>query len=173
MITHEQLKSFLHYDPEMGIFVWMAPNSRRVHVGYEAGCLRKVDGYIQIMINRRLYLAHRLAWLYVHGLWPKDQIDHINGVKDDNRIANLREATRSQNMYNQGKRTDNSSGVKGISWHKPAKKWLVQIRFNGKNKYLGLFTDKHEAAESYRRAALLYHGEFANTEGKESNRVSA
>jgi len=98
-ISAEYLKSILHYNPENGKFTWIAVTSNRVKLGMEAGTMRN-NGYLKININSQLYFTHRLAFLYMTGEWPKAHIDHINGVKDDNRWCNLREATSSQNNKN-------------------------------------------------------------------------
>ncbi len=109
------------------------------------------------MINYRLYTTHRLIWLFVHGSWPKNHLDHINGIIIDNRIENLREATRSQNMGNQPIKRINTSGYRGVSWRKKDHKW--QVKFRGV--YLGCFDDILEAAATYRAAYSAFYGEFA------------
>ncbi len=146
----------LNYDPNTGIFTW-AINRYRVRVGAGAGTLRK-DGYIRIQIDCELHLAHRLAWFFVHGVWPVNQIDHINGVRTDNRIANLRIATPAENSQNQGKNRNNTSGYTGVSWNKRAGKYQSQIQVNGKLIYLGLFDDKEEAKQAREDAKKKYHG---------------
>ena len=98
----------------------------------------------------------------MHGSFPEDMIDHINGSKGDNRIENLRQATRSQNLANQKINSVNTSGLKGVSWRKDRNKWHTQIRVSGKLKHLGYYIDKHEAHVAYCKAADKYHGEFAN-----------
>jgi len=109
------------------------------------------------------YLQHRLVWLYVHGRWPKDQIDHINGNRSDNRLCNLREATCSQNLMNARAHSHNTSGLKGACKHEPGY-WSSVIRVNGKNKYLGRFKSPEEAHAVYASAAKKYFGEFARAE---------
>lgn len=138
VITQQRLREVLDYDPETGEFRWLVATGRRVNVGDLAG----TDSYGRrfIRIDKRRYRAHRLAWLYVHGRWPANEIDHINGVADDNRIANLREATRSQNCENRRKPKRNStSGFLGVWTHKATGKLRAQIVHNGKNYHLGLF----------------------------------
>ena len=158
MLTQAQLKSQLSYNPETGIF------NRTLKTGIVKVTGSKNSlGYIQIKINGRGYSAHRLAWLYITGEWPKEHIDHINGIKGDNRICNLRESTKSQNQWNAGSQKNNKSGFKGVSWHKRDQKWISSIRFHGKQKYLGSFADPEEAYLAYCDAAKEYHGEFANT----------
>lgn len=129
--------------------------------GKRAGTLNRL-GYVQIKMDGRLYLAHRLAWFLHYGYLPAKQIDHVNGNKADNRISNLRLASGSENLRNRGKPCNNTSGYKGVSWIAHYQKWQATIKFDGKNKYLGRFATREEAAEAYSKAALQHHGEFAN-----------
>jgi HNH endonuclease/AP2 domain len=131
----------------------------RISAGNIAGA-KKAGDYIRISIDGRQHLAHRLAWLYVHGRWPAALIDHINGNPADNRIANLREASRSQNQANSGLRLGNRSGLKGIS-RKPYGTWSAQIFYQGTKHYLGTFATPEEAHAAYREAARRLFGEFA------------
>lgn len=103
-------------------------------------------GHIQVRIDGRLYYTHRIAWLLTHGNWPTHQIDHINGVTDDNRIANIREVTATENAHNRRKPRSNTSGVLGVRWRKRVSKWQAQIVVNKKYHYLGLFDTIDEAA---------------------------
>jgi hypothetical protein len=155
MITQSRLKELLNYNSDTGVFTWIKRS------GSVAGGLDKC-GYIHIRVDYNLYFAHRLAWLYVYGLFPEDQIDHINRVKDDNRFTNLRPATKSQNQMNTPRRSDNKSGHKGVCWSKTAKKWNSGIRVDGKRKHLGSFNDKSDAILAYNSAADKYYGKFAN-----------
>ncbi len=113
-LTAEYLRSILHYDQETGIFTWKVRTARRVKAGDVAGC-SDGDGYRLIKVQSRLYKAHRLAWLYIHGSWPKDQIDHINRIRTDNRIANLREVSNKQNLQNTGKYSHDTQECPGTS----------------------------------------------------------
>jgi len=160
MLTQARLKEILDYDSQTGIFVWKKYGNRTKH-GKIAGT-KHGDGYIRIGIDYKLYLAHRLAWLFVYGYMPVELTDHINGIRNDNKISNLRECSSSQNSQNRQRRNDNKSGFKGISWHKPAKKWQVFIKLNGQSKYLGTFQDLSSAIEARKNAAIKLHGEFAN-----------
>src|SRR5690348_8622850 len=110
-LTQERLRECLSYEPRMGDFTWHKSRCR-VKVGDMAGTPHP-DGYVQINIGGRLYLAHRLVWLHVYGEWPIAYLDHINGVRDDNRLINLRPATHSQNKANSRCRRDSRSGLKG------------------------------------------------------------
>ena len=150
-LTLERLHELLSFDPESGLFRWKVRTSNRVAVGAIAGSAAS-DGYLQIKIDRRKYLSHRLAWLYVHGRWPAEQLDHINGVRTENRIANLREATNAENAQNCAVRRNNKSGHPGVRWHKAAGKWQAEIKINRVQKCLGRF-ESLEAAIAARQAA--------------------
>ena len=158
LITHEHLNSVLSYDGESGLFTWKVAN-RNVSIGDAAGRKDK-DGYRIIRINRRDYRAHRLAWFYVHGRWPEHQIDHKNGDPTDNRIANLREATNSQNGFNKPAMRNNKTGMKGVAPGRNGK-FRAQIAVAGKIHHLGHFDTAEAAAKAYAAAALRLHGEFA------------
>lgn len=156
-LTVERLKELLHYDPETGVFVWL--RSRR-RLGVTAGFL--AHGYRKIKVGGVAYPAHRLAWLYMTGEWPDAQIDHINFFCSDNRWANLRAATPSQN--NAWRRSAiGPSKFRGVSWHKAAEKWRAQIKVLGDKKHLGSFKSRTEAAAAYDAAAIEYFGPFART----------
>lgn len=159
MITQEEVKKMLHYDPDSGLFTWLIASARYARTGKRAGCVIG-NGYIRIKIRGAEYKAHRLAWLYVYGLFPAMEIDHINGARADNRLANLRLATRSQNAINSGAKPSNTSGFKGCHWNKKDKKWCVQGSSNGKRYSLGRFTTVEAASEAYREFSKKYHGEF-------------
>ena len=165
----EELRNILDYDPETGIFLWKVSRQGTSGIGSVAG--RNLNGYRHIKISGIRYSAHRLAWKMTTGFDPVNEIDHINGERSDNRIANLREATRSENVRNQGKRTTNTSGHKGVSFNKPTGKWVTKIVIAGKKKHIGYFTDIHEAAASYAAAATASHGEFLNLGTKGNNNV--
>ncbi len=157
MITQEQLKNLLNYCPETGQFTWIKPTSSKVKVGSIAGSPQS-GGYIQIRINNKRYMAHRLAYLYIYSVWPKEFIDHINGIKTDNRICNLRDATNQQNQRNRGAQSNNTSGYKGVVAQ--GDKWRAQIIIDGKYKSLGLYYSKSEASYIYILASIKYFGEF-------------
>jgi hypothetical protein len=129
--------------------------SNSVKVGDVAGSLDG-EGYLLIMVQSRLYRAHRLAWLYVYGTWPEGQLDHINRNRSDNRISNLREVTNKQNHQNRSKPSNNTSGHPGVSWHKRDSKWLSSIRHNYKKTHLGYFTNIEDAIAARKAAEKLY-----------------
>jgi hypothetical protein len=158
MLTLEFLKEWLYCDEETSIFtrIKACPG---IKVGTVAGRL-KSNGYAYISVGGRSYRAHRLVWFYNFGEWPKSELDHINGIKNDNRLCNLREVTRSQNMQNCGKYLNNTSGFKGVSWNKQSNKWKAQICISGKHKHLGSFDTPEEASIAYQLAAKELHGEF-------------
>ena len=154
-LTQQQIQTALCYDSDTGVFTWKKPTSNRVRVGDVATCLNS-HGYLRIGLFGKRYLAHRLAWFYIHGVWPTHEIDHINRNRTDNRIANLRESTREENALNVGARLTNSSGIKGVSWDKVCKRWRVQLRIKGKQTYVGVFKTKEEAAIAYQKVAVTY-----------------
>lgn len=162
-MEHSHLTSILNYSPETGEFHWSTPRPK-IKVGQKAGYIKKNKGYIYIEIEGKSYSAHRLAWFYVNGTWPKHIIDHINGNKSDNRIENLREATNGQNRANS--KTTNKHGLKGVRrlpWMKETDKcWQASIKYNKKVIYLGCYHTKEEAHFAYKEAAIRLHGEFAN-----------
>ena len=154
-LTSERLRELLSYDPETGDFRCVA---KRPGLKFDRMDGRKKNqGYLLICVDRYAYSAHRLAWLYVHGKWPADQIDHINGVRDDNRIANLREATHTQNHQNRENSPKNVSGHPGVSRHKMAGKWRAQISHFGKYRHLGVFDSIEDAVEARKAAKAEYH----------------
>lgn len=156
MLTQARLKEALHYDRKAGVFTWREPRPG-LRVGDTAGCLRP-DGYVVIRIDGVLYRANRLAWLYVHGRWPAADAEHRNGVRSENRIRNLREATRSQNLQNLRRaKTNNASGLLGVCLHRRSGKWRATIKANGKQQHLGLFTNKNEAHAAYLKAKRELH----------------
>jgi len=138
MLTQSRLKEVLSYDPETGKFVRKVSRSNSVKVGSVAGTLSPL-GYTQIRVDGKRYLAHRLAWLYTHGYFPENQIDHLNGIRNDNRIKNLREVSNACNLQNTKIRSDNTSGFPGVYWHKQRRKWGAYIQIQGKPYHLGLY----------------------------------
>lgn len=159
-LTLQALRDLLHYDPETGAFTWLVRVNSRVPAGARAG---KIDphGYVRIGIGGRHYLAHRLAWLYVTGEWPPAEIDHRDRDPGNNRWANLRDATHAQNQRNTAAQCNNTSGFKGVTWHKGRRKWMAFITVDGKHRNLGRFDTAEAAHAAYVLAATEHHGEFA------------
>lgn len=157
-LTIERLKQVLRYDPETGLFWWRIKTSNRTNLNKPAGSLNN-DGYVRIKIDGEAHLAHRLVWFYINEKWPAILIDHINGIRHDNRIENLRDVTNSINQQNQrNSRSNNkSSGLLGVSFNKQAKKYMAHIRIDGKRNYLGLFDNPQEAHAAYLEAKRLNH----------------
>lgn len=155
-LTAEALRSVLSYDPATGQFHW-------VKSGRKAGCMRP-DGYILIGVDGRLYLAHRLAWLWMKGVWPEVHVDHVNRVKGDNRFSNLREASVPQNMANSAARSTSKTGIKGVSWCASTRKWRATITVGGRQKSLGRHRELESAMAAYQAEARRLHGDFAATE---------
>lgn len=155
-LTQERLKELLDYDPLTGCLTWISRPSNRVKVGDFAGHLRK-DGYLDTKIDGRLYLNHRLAFLYMLGTFPKDQVDHIDRNKTNNKWANLRDVTNKENCMNKSIQKRNSSGFGGVHWNKTNKKWEAKISVDGNDIFLGLFDDINDAANA-RRQANIQHG---------------
>ena len=155
-MTQDQLKKILSYDPETGLFHWKIKPSKRFSKGMQAGSLG--DGYIRIHTNGRQYGAHRLAWLYVYGVEPEHQIDHINGNPSDNRIVNLRQATQMENAQNIRKpQKNNSHGNLGVTYDPKKKLWRTRISINGTRKYIGKFKTQEQAAQAYLEAKRSMH----------------
>lgn len=163
-VDQDRLKTVVNYDPETGVFTWKIATSNRNPVGSPAGTTTNA-GYRSMTIDGKRYLAHRLAWLYVYGEWPTSDLDHINLDRTDNRIANLREASRGQNMANGNLRKDNTSGCKGVYWNKQSSKWRVTIQKNGRMIQIGMFASYDDAVRAATKARQEIHGEFAGSEG--------
>lgn len=159
MLTQEELKKRFHYNKDAGVFTYII-SCGSVKKGRIAGVKCK-NGYLRVRVNKSDYLLHRLAWLYVYGVWPKNQIDHKNHMRDDNRINNLREATNQENAKNQSLLRTSASGVIGVCWKKSLKKWHSRIGIDRKEEHLGYFSDKFEAI-CCRKSAENKHGFHEN-----------
>lgn len=166
-ITQKYLRECLDYTPGTGVFVWKerpkshfkSETSMKVYNSRDKGRITGTpnhQGYMKIQIDGTKWLCHHLAWLYVNGCMPQEEIDHINGDPSDNRIANLRLATRQENNKNQKRRLDNKSGVTGVCWSKQRRKWVARINVNGKRIYIGFFDEIGEAALARKNAERLY-----------------
>ena len=161
----KSIEDLLSYDPTTGDIRWKeAPNrfATRSRVGEWAGCVNG-QGYRLVTVGQKIYNAHRIAWYLHYGEWPSQSIDHINTIKSDNRIENLRLANNSENHANVKRPSTNTSGRKGVTWNKKLGKWQAQIKINGKNKYLGLFEDVDDAHGAYVMAANENFKQFARS----------
>ena len=155
-LTYEQVSELLSYDPLTGDLYWKVPCGGR-RMGVPAGSV-DAYGYRAVAVLRTTYKSHRLAWLLSYGTWPEHELDHINGVRDDNRLANLRAATREVNAQNlHSARTDSQTGVLGVGWHAKAGKFRARIRANGKQVELGYFSDAETAHQAYVAAKRRLH----------------
>lgn len=153
---NREIEEFIHrklsYFPETGLVCWKyGPSSYRENSA--AGNLRD-DGYIDIRVSGTLIRAHRIAWFLAKGYWPIDKIDHINGIRSDNRIENLRECCSKENSENITKKSGNkhksyTSKYLGVSWSKQKRKWVAQIRDGGSSKHLGSFESEEDASSAY------------------------
>ncbi|MBN5205363.1 HNH endonuclease [Serratia marcescens] len=157
----DHLYSVLNYDKDTGQFTWKA-NKGKMKSGQPAGSVMRT-GYVRIFVDRKPYLAHRLAWAFFNGEHPDGYIDHVNGNRCDNRITNLRIATHQENIWNSECSKSNKTGLKGVHFNARDKKFIAQITVNGKRKCLGSFENKHEAYEAYINEARLSHGRFSIT----------
>ena len=156
-LSQETLKSELHYDPATGLFTRARAASTFRKVGEVAGGADR-NGHIRISIGNRLYSAHRLAWLYVYGIHPSGAIDHINGNRSDNRIANLRDVTLSVNQQNQrAAQKHNSTGLLGVTFNKARGRFQAQIGLGKDRRYLGLFDTAEAAHAAYVTAKRALH----------------
>lgn len=151
MLTQSELLREIAYDPESGYFKRLG--LVRGPVTEQAGTVN-LQGYRKINILGRRYAAHRLAWLCVHGEMPSGDVDHINGIRDDNRLANLRVVSQSQNTQNTLESAANKSGRKGVSWHAQSGKWRASIGINGRKHSYGLYVSKADAIRAREQAEL-------------------
>jgi len=164
MLTQEQLRKLVRYSPVVGAF------EKLVGQGTKAspkrwkllGKSNADNSYIYLMIRGKRYQAHRLAWLYMHGEFPEHEIDHIDGDRTNNAISNLRKATHAQNAANAQMSKKNSSGIKGVSWSKAAKKWVARIITNGEVAFNAYFKNIEDARSAIEAKRIELHGEFAN-----------
>ena len=161
MISADILRRLFRYEPETGEFFHLTRAARRVKIGDVAGSVNS-QGYRQIRIQGRTYKAHRLAWLYVYGAWPHSNPDHINGRRSDNRMANLRLASRSQNLANSSVWRRGKDIPKGVSSRKSGR-WIARVQRGGKSHFLGSFSSLAEASAAYAAAAHQLFGPYART----------
>lgn len=163
MITADEARELIAYDPETGILTWRK-SVPRCKAGTVAGAIA-ADGYRRISIRRKQYSAHHVAWLIIHGEWAPEQLDHINRVRDDNRLSNLRCASPWQNQANTAK----TAKAKGIWWDRRAKKWHAAMKHRGQRIYIGGFLDAADAARAYQNTARKLRGEFYGPRAAEAN----
>jgi HNH endonuclease/AP2 domain len=163
-LTRARLRELLDYNKKTGEFRWRKRPGGGARSDLSAGHVESHQGRRRIGIDGRVYSAHQLAWFYVTGRWGKPMIDHRDGDGTNNRLNNLRPATRSQNNANRRRPRDNTSGYKGVSLHRRPGKWLATIGRNGKRIYLGTFATPQEAHEAYRKEARKLFGKFARAE---------
>ncbi len=157
----ELLRKNFSYDPETGVFTHNTKRSFPVP-GVVAGCTN-LAGYTVINAAKKIHLAHRLAWLYVHGKWPRYCIDHINGNRTDNRLSNLRDIPKAQNHQNlKGPTKANSTGALGVHFSTKKKRYVAQIAINQKRIYIGSYLSKDEAASAYLAAKQKIHPSFSS-----------
>jgi len=162
-MNQAQLKGLFSYDCDTGLFTRKVTMCSTARKGTVPKSINK-DGYYQVRIDRKMYVQHRLAWLYVYGKFPDGDIDHVNHTRTDNRIENLRSVSKATNNRNIAKRNNNTSGVNGVWWHKQSKKWCAELKINGVKKYLGLFVNIDDAKKARLDANEKYdfhknHGE--------------
>lgn len=155
MLTQAELKELLHYDPETGLFTWKVKKSS-VNPGDKAGSY-DLHGYLTVRINYKSYKCHRLAWLYVYGELPIECIDHVNRIRDDNRICNLRCVSKRQNQFNLSFNKKNTSGFTGVSYDKSRNKYEANIQVNKRKIFLGRFDDAISASHAYLLAKSELH----------------
>lgn len=156
MLTQEELKKLLHYDPETGLFTWSKTRAGTARIGTIAGSVREGGGknYLRVHIKSKRMRAHKLAWLYVYGHLPLCEIDHINGNGLDNRILNLRQVSRIENCRNRRKPKNNTTGVMGVYRDRNTGGFMAQIRHEGRLNYLGSFPDLESAALAREQAEI-------------------
>ena len=165
-LTQERLKELFNYNPDTGIFTRRIRTSHKVKPGDIAGYISA--GYVRMSVDYKMYMAHRLAWLYMYGELPIDGMGHINHVRSDNRLENLRLATHALNNKNKSMNKSNSSGVVGVMWHKATNKWLAKIGIKNKAIHLGVFKDIEDAISARKEAEDKYG--FHPNHGKECAR---
>lgn len=160
-LTQAQLKSQLVYDPGTGLFVWLV-SKKGTTIGAVAGDFS--GRYVRLKLFQKSYPSHCLAWLWMTGAWPKDEIDHWDTDKHNNRWSNLREATRVQNSYNRSVDCDKVyTSLKGVTFAKGRRKWQANIRVNGKLKHIGYFSTAEAAHAAYAEKAHELFGVYART----------
>lgn len=160
-VTQEQLRELFTLDPDEGVLRY-----RVKHLRYKAGLVAGSvghKGWRSIMVNQRRYQAHHLVWMYVHGRWPTHELDHVNGIRDDNRLSNLREADAFQQVMNSARPPTNKSGARNVYFIRKSGKFRVSVRYRGKHVHIGHFSTLQEASVAATDARNRLHGEFATS----------
>lgn len=155
-LTQARLKELLHYDPETGVFTWVAVVGS-ARPGDPASTSVNHHGYKLLRAGKRRYAQHRLAWLYMTGEWPRAQVGHRNGMRSDNRWQNLREATDAQNRQNMAKKRGTKSALQGVTWWPRDRCWMSRITVNYRGHFLGYYTTEAEAHQAYLAAKSRLH----------------
>lgn len=159
-LTQEIVRKYLHYNPDTGMFTWLLPRS-----GHQVGRVnypRSHNSYVHVKMFNQSYLAHRVAWFYMTGKWPRNEIDHINLIRHDNSWKNLREATSAQNSANVPEtRKNRSSGLKNVVWRKSDSKWIARLQVSRKRHTVGFFDCPAAAYFAVTIFADIHLGEFA------------
>ena len=165
-IPVDEVRRRFNYDPETGDLTWAIDRCSWLPAGSRAGYVNNGTGYRTINFGGRKYSAHRLIWVLIYGEWPSQQLDHINGIRHDNRKCNLRLASHSQNILS-GRGRLNASGYRGVVRHQRRNKWKAVLRINGKPTTVSGWCDTPEDAHAaYMVAAQKHHGEFAPVRGQ-------
>jgi len=157
----QKIKEFIDYNPNTGAMTWKKVLSNRTKAGAKCGANIDSKGYARVCFDGKQYRAHRVAWALFYNEEPRNQVDHINGNRLDNRISNLRLATNTQNSRNANISKNNTSGVTGVTYYTAAQKWMAQIMVDRKNVYLGIFLAKEDAIKARKQAEDSYFGQFA------------
>lgn len=154
--TQARLKELFDYDPDTGLVTRRTTVNNKAKIG-ERLARKTTGGYIQVSVDRRLYALHRLIWMWVYGEYPQDHIDHINRVRDDNRLSNLRVVTHAENMLNKAVYSSNWTGTPGVTWYSRGSKWVARISAKGRRMHLGYFPSMEAAKEAYLKAKEMHH----------------
>lgn len=161
-LTAEHLRYLLSYDPSTGVFIRrVSPRTDRA--GRPTGSINPTGGYHLIRLEGRSYMSHRLAWLYMTGEWPEEEIDHINGIRSDNRFENLRAVKARHNHSNRGLSSRNTSGHSGVAWNRANKNWRASFRQDGVRVEVGSFSDLQDAIAAYEDVVKQHRGEYHPT----------
>ena len=156
MIDQETVRKLFHYDAESGMLLWRNGNGRNVKPWQEAKAPNG-NGYFSVKIENKNYPVHRIIWLYVYGSFPKQDIDHKNRIRNDNRLCNLRSVSRTDNCQNISLPSHNKSGHIGVSWFKKHNCWTVYVKVNKKNKWLGYFKNLDDAVVARKDGESKYY----------------